>query len=113
MGGTSAEDVLQYLDNGPQCVVTICPDSGSILRANNTFVKQMGPLFKFQNCSFSELATEKDGGKEILQQAIEYMREANTSEDEEVLRKRLRNIEMISLADNIPMKYHFDWLVLY
>lgn len=109
--GASVDDVLKYLDNGPQCVVTICPNSGTILRANNTFVKQMGPLFKFQNCTFPELATEKDGGKEILQQAIEYMREVNTAEDEEVLRKRLRNIEMISLADNIPMKYHFDWSI--
>lgn len=120
----SAEDVLQYLDKGPQCIATLCSNSGSILHANSTFESHMGPLFKFKNCSFWELATEKDDGKELLRDAIEHVRIGNKSDeskldnsdgadtnDNDVLRKRLRNVEMISLAKNIPMKCHFDWSI--
>ena len=65
----------------------------------------MGPLFKFKNCSFWELATEKDDGKKLLRDAIEQIRIGNTSDeskvensdgadanDTDVLRKRCKNM---------------------
>lgn len=66
----------------------------------------MGPLFKYENFEFADVATT-DAGKAKLKAAIEAVRSGASS------RERLRNLETLTLAGEagLPIKSHFDWFI--
>lgn len=100
---TALDELFTYLDNGPQCIVALNHDSGFPLKVNSTFERLMGPLFKFASYAFADSA-EKNDDRERMRKAISSVISNGDAQ-------RLRNVEMISLSDGLPIRRHFDWTV--
>lgn len=92
------------LDSAPLCAAVLDAD-GKATVVNKVFVELMGPLWKFNQYTFSEAAA-KDEGKAKLREAFSAVRSGTD-------RMRLRNIEMLTLGGDsgLPVKTHFDWFI--
>ena len=95
----------KLLDAAPLCAVVL-DDSGKVKVANALFIQLMGPVFKYENYSFSEAGANDDAKAKLLA-AIGNVRSGASP------RERLRNIEMLTLAGDagLPIKTHFDWFI--
>jgi PAS domain S-box-containing protein len=94
----------------PMCMVTLDAHSLEPTAINDTFLRVMGPLYKFRESSFV-YATSDDkasDAKERLQQALH---KALTDKPGE--RVRVRNIEMTTLVgeSGFPVRRFFDWFI--
>ena len=107
----AASSAFDYLDSGPFCMVVLEQQGQdeyfAVKQINETFERQLSPMFKLTGVNFLTLATH--GHRQALRTAIET---AITSNDQ--YRARARNIEMTTLAEcnsGLPIKRHFDWTV--
>jgi len=93
------------LDCAPLCAL-ILDTNGHARVVNKLFIELMGPLYKFSEYPFAQVAAE-DEGKATLSKAIDKVRSGESS------RERLRNLKMITLAgeSGLPIKSHFDWCI--
>ena len=64
-----------------------------------------GPLFKFINFNFAHGAAGNDDAKQTLSDALKQVRSGAQK------RVCVRNVEMLTLADGLPVRRHFDWFV--
>ena len=96
----------------PLCMVTLDVHDGlKPISINDTFLRAMGPLYKYQTSSFVHATTDdKDSDARLrFQQAIDEALNAKAADE----RVRVRNIEMTTLVgeSGFPIRRFFDWFI--
>eukprot|EP00218_Dolichomastix_sp_CCMP3274_P007010 CAMPEP_0170135428 /NCGR_PEP_ID=MMETSP0033_2-20121228/2473_1 /TAXON_ID=195969 /ORGANISM="Dolichomastix tenuilepis, Strain CCMP3274" /LENGTH=788 /DNA_ID=CAMNT_0010371027 /DNA_START=31 /DNA_END=2397 /DNA_ORIENTATION=- len=95
-----------FAEHCPFCVAVLGgSEEALVVKMNATFEREMGPRFKFANEPFIKGFTATPEGANELREAVRAVQTGAA------VRQRVRNVEMLSLAEGLPIKKHFDWVV--
>jgi PAS domain S-box-containing protein len=109
--GMAMGDEMCTLQSLPLCMVTLDAHDLKPTAINDTFLRVMGPLYKFRGSSFVHATSDDKASdaKERLQQALDKALLAGTTGE----RVRVRNVEMTTLTGEtgFPVRRFFDWFI--
>jgi signal transduction histidine kinase/ActR/RegA family two-component response regulator len=115
------DETFDYLANVPLCMIAL-DEKGRAVQINETCQAHFGPLFKYSAATFSSLATDSVEHRAKLEGAMKQARlstaEASNgapngpqSQPKSHTSCKARNIEMLTLSEDLPIKKHFDWTI--
>jgi PAS domain S-box-containing protein len=98
------------LQSLPMCMLTLDAHDLKPRAINDTFFREMGPLYKFSESSFVD-ATSDDKASDARVRFQQALDKALTDSNGE--RVRVRSIEMTTLAgeSGFPVRRFFDWYI--